>query len=95
MAQRTWEWVADMTARGVPLSVLAPEGARSPTVTCITLPPGTTGPAVTRALEARGFTIGSGYGTLKDTSIRIGHMGDHTVDELDALLAELEEVLGR
>jgi len=45
-------------------------------------------------LKARGWTIGGGYGPLKDTTIRIGHMGDHTVDGLNALLAELEGVLG-
>jgi aspartate aminotransferase-like enzyme len=95
MARRTAEWVEEMAGRGIPLAVLAPEGFRSPTVTCITLPPGRTGPEVTRAMKERGYTIGSGYGTLKEASIRIGHMGDHTVDELEALLAELQEVLGR
>ena len=95
MARRTAEWVDEMSAAGVPLAVLAPEGARSPTVTCITLPPGRTGPEITAALKARGFTIGSGYGSLKEATIRIGHMGDHTVAGLDALLAELREVLVR
>ena len=95
MARRTWSWVGEMTGRGVPMSVLAPEGFRSPTVTCITLPQGRTGPEVAGAMKERGFTIGSGYGALKDTSIRIGHMGDHTVDELDVLLNELQEVLVR
>ena len=94
MARRTWEWVDEMRAAGVPLEVLAPEGFRSPTVTCIRLPTAQSGPAVTRALKARGYTIATGYGELKDTSIRIGHMGDHTVDELDMLLAELAEILG-
>ncbi len=93
MARRVWEWVDRMAAGGTALAVLAPEGFRSPTVTCITLPPGRTGPDVTSAIKSRGFTIGSGYGTLKDGSVRIGHMGDHTVESLDALLAELEEVL--
>ncbi|HSJ64950.1 MAG TPA: alanine--glyoxylate aminotransferase family protein [Gemmatimonadaceae bacterium] len=94
MARRTWEWVAGLNDRGVRLSVLAPEGARSPTVTCITLPPGRTGPEVAAAMKTRGYTIGSGYGPLKDATIRIGHMGDHTVEGLNALLGELEEVLG-
>jgi len=48
---------------------------------------------VNSAMKARGFTISAGYGSLKDTSIRIGHMGDHTVEELDVLLATLREVL--
>lgn len=93
MAERCWQWADEMTQRGTPLGVLAPPGFRSPTVTCLTLPPGRTGPAVTSALAARGWTIGAGYGELKDATIRIGHMGDHTVAELDALLAQLAEVL--
>lgn len=93
MAERCWEWADDMTQRGLPLGVLAPPGFRSPTVTCLTLAPGTTGPKVAAALAARGYTIGAGYGELKDATIRIGHMGDHTVAELDALLAELAAVL--
>lgn len=93
MAERCWQWADEMTQRGVPLGVLAPPGFRSPTVTCLTLPPGRTGPAVTAALAARGWTIGAGYGELKDATIRIGHMGDHSVAELDALLAQLAEVL--
>jgi len=93
MARRTWEWVAGRADRG--LAILAPEGARSPTVTSITLPSNHTGPAVTAALKERGFVIGTGYGKLKETAIRIGHMGDHTVAELDALLEALGEVLDR
>lgn len=95
MAERTAEWVEEMTARGIPLSILAPEGYRSPTVSCITLPAGRTGPELVGALKKRGFTIGGGYGALKETTIRIGHMGDHTVAELDVILGELEQVLGR
>ncbi|MBX6330461.1 MAG: alanine--glyoxylate aminotransferase family protein [Gemmatimonadaceae bacterium] len=93
MARRCWAWVDEMRERGVALEVLAPPGYRSPTVTCIRLPQGTSGPAVVKALEARGYVIATGYGELKDTSIRIGHMGDHTVEELDAVLGELEGIL--
>jgi len=92
MMERTHRWVAEEGARRG-LSLLAPEGARSPTVTAIALPEGLRGTQVARALEARGFTIAPGYGKLKDTTIRIGHMGDHTVAGVEALLAALEEVL--
>ena len=44
-------------------------------------------------MKARGYTISAGYGALKDSTIRIGHMGDHTVAELEELLAVLAEVL--
>ncbi|HET7584413.1 MAG TPA: alanine--glyoxylate aminotransferase family protein [Gemmatimonadaceae bacterium] len=93
MAERTWRWVDEMRARGVDLAVLAPPGARSPTVSCVRVPPPHTGPAITAEMAKRGWTIGSGYGPLKDSTIRIGHMGDHTVRELDALLQELTAVL--
>lgn len=94
MARRTWAWVDEMRGRGVDLSILAPEGYRSPTVTCITLPEGWTGPGVTAAVKERGgYTIAPGYGKTKDRMFRIGHMGDHTLEELESLLAALEEVL--
>ena len=41
----------------------------------------------------KGFVIANGYGSAKDTMIRIGHMGDHTMAELDTLLDALAEVL--
>ncbi|HEX7118303.1 MAG TPA: alanine--glyoxylate aminotransferase family protein [Longimicrobiales bacterium] len=96
MARRTWAWVDEMRDRGVDLAILAPEGYRSPTVTCITLPEDWTGPRLCAAMKERGgFTIAPGYGKMKERMFRIGHMGDHTVDELEALLAALEEVLVR
>jgi len=91
MRDRCVEWVGEMAERGC--GVLAPEGFRSPTVTCVTLPDGQTGPGVAGAMKERGYVIGAGYGRLKDGSIRIGHMGDHTLGELDALLQDLKEVL--
>ncbi|MBC7790238.1 MAG: alanine--glyoxylate aminotransferase family protein [Anaerolineae bacterium] len=96
MARRTWEWVDWMRDAGYELKMLAPEGFRSPTVSCIRLPDGApTGTEVTRRMKARGFTIAAGYGTLKDATFRIGHMGDHSVDELNVLLGELEGVLSQ
>jgi aspartate aminotransferase-like enzyme len=92
MAERCWEWVGSTGARWG-LSVLAPEERRSPTVTTIRLPEGLTGPEVAGRLKRRGWTIGAGYGKLKDSTIRIGHMGDHTVEGLEALLAVLAEEL--
>lgn len=93
MARRTWEWVDEMRDAGIAISILAPEGARSPTVSCISLPPTHKGGAVTAAMKARGYVVSAGYGELKDTGIRIGHMGDHTLDEVNELLDTLREVL--
>ena len=94
MARRCAQWADAMReAAGMDLSILAPAGSRSPTVTCLLLPPGRTGPEVAQAMKDRGFVIGAGYGRLKPRSVRIGHMGDHTVEELDRVLEALEEVL--
>ncbi len=91
MRDRTVAWVRERADRG--LSLLAAEGFRSPTVTAVVLPPGVPGQAVVGALKRAGFTIGSGYGKLKEHTIRIGHMGDHTVQELETLLAAADEAL--
>ena len=94
MAERTWTWVADLAERtGRSFSVLAPEGYRSPTVTSVVLPDGLSGPDIVAAAGARGFTLASGYGKLKPSTIRIGHMGDHTMGELERILGVLDEVI--
>jgi aspartate aminotransferase-like enzyme len=94
MARSCWEWVEAMrTEEGLDLHVLAGEPHRSPTVTCIRLPDGLTGPDIVRGMKERGFAIGGGYGRLKEGTIRIGHMGDHTVAELRCLLDVLRGVM--
>jgi predicted phosphoserine aminotransferase len=91
MAARTYAWVADTAERtGLDYRVLAPEGYRSPCVTSIMLPEGLTGPDVVSRAAALGFTVATGYGKLKETSFRIGHMGDHTLEELEELLSALD-----
>ncbi len=100
MAARTSRWVSGLARQLDPaFRVLARDGYRSPTVTAVTLPDSVSGNAVVRRLGERGFTIATGYGDLKERCIRIGHMGDHTEDELSALLEEttaiLTELVGR
>jgi aspartate aminotransferase-like enzyme len=93
MRTATVEWVDAMRADGVEVSVLTPEGHRSPTVTCVRLPDGRSGPEVVAAMRARGWVIGDGYSRLKESTIRIGHMGDHDPQVLGELLGALGEVL--
>ena len=62
-------------------------------MTGITLPAGLDGDAVVKAVAARGFVIGGGYGKLKPSSIRIGHMGDHTVAGLGHCLDAVSDAL--
>jgi aspartate aminotransferase-like enzyme len=94
MRERCCGWVDAMREkRGVNVSVLAPEGHRSPTVTAILMPEGMSSIPVVAGVKERGFVIGGGYGRIKDTTFRIGHMGDHTVAEQEAVLEVLGEVL--
>ncbi|MES2177407.1 MAG: alanine--glyoxylate aminotransferase family protein [Gemmatimonadota bacterium] len=93
MAERTYAWVDASSARHEgALSIAAGPGHRSPSVTSIVLPPSLTSSTVLRAVAERGFTIGSGYGKNKETSVRIGHMGDHTLEGLERCLGACDAV---
>ena len=88
MRRRVEEWSAARDVAYVPR-----EGRRSWTVSCLKVPEGKTAQDVVAPLKQQGWTIGSGYGALKDSTIRIGHMGDHTVDGLEELLGLIQRSL--
>ena len=67
-------------------------GRRSWTVSCLRVPEGRSGRDIVRAARTAGWTLGTGYGSLKDSTIRIGHMGDHTVAGVAEALEMLEAV---
>ena len=92
MADAVYEWVGDAASRVRGVGILASEELRAPTVSCLTI----AGDAARLAhlLRVRGFEVGAGYGALAASTIRIGHMGDHTVREVRALLAALDDALG-
>lgn len=46
-----------------------------------------------KALAGKGYMISNGYGKLKDLTFRIAHMADTQMDELEALLRTIEEIL--
>jgi aspartate aminotransferase-like enzyme len=69
---------------------LSDKGRRSWTVSCLRVPEGKNGRGIAKGLEASGWVIGSGYGPLKTETIRIGHMGDHSVKGVGELLAAIE-----
>jgi aspartate aminotransferase-like enzyme len=91
MRVRVERWIADI---GVELGFghLAPRRRRSWTVSCLTVPSGSSGRELAQKLRRAGWAIGSGYGRLKNTTIRIGHMGDHAVESVADLLCKIEEV---
>lgn len=71
---------------GIAVEVVAPLGGRSPTVTCIRIPEGRSVEKLEAGMLHRGFVIGKGYGLLKDDTVRIGHMGEHTLPALEAVM---------
>ncbi len=93
MQKRVFDWVTSMNDDGVDVKVFAAEGHRSPTVSCIEMPDKSGAPEVVEKVAAAGWVVGGGYGKLSESTIRIGHMGDHTVAEVDELLDVMSGVL--
>jgi predicted phosphoserine aminotransferase len=92
MLESVETWTEEVGGR-LGFGFLPDPGRRSWTVSCLNVPEGKNGRAVAKELAQLGWVIGSGYGDLKEKTIRIGHMGDHTVAELTDLLAVLEGLL--
>lgn len=95
MSDRTVAWTAEMSAEMPGVGMLPPAGERSPTVSCIRMPDGLSGTVVAASMVEAGFTIAPGYGPLAETTVRIGHMGEHTVEELEDVLGKLAEIMKR
>ena len=72
----------------------AAPGYRSTTITCIENTREIDVPALVRELDRRNYVIGNGYGIYKNKTFRIAHMAETTPAELQALLAEIEDILG-
>jgi aspartate aminotransferase-like enzyme len=89
MAAILHRWVADHPG----VRLVAPEGARSPSISVVMLPEGRDAASVVDALEARGWLVAGGLAPLAGRAIRIGHMGDLEPEHLTGLLAELSAVL--
>jgi aspartate aminotransferase-like enzyme len=94
MPTPTQEWIAKISDEtGKKLANIAPLGWQSPTVSTIRLPSEVQPESFTAAVAKRGIVVGSGYGKLKSSTFRIGHMGDHTVETLERCLAACSSVL--
>lgn len=90
MASATQAWLARMRAGEDGWQTIAPLDAQSPTVSTIRLPSRLVGDAFVSAVAANGIRVGAGYGKLRDTTFRIGHMGDHTVSTVARCLDACE-----
>jgi len=91
MRSAVTKWVAAAHDRHVPVSFLAASEHRASTVSCLRYAGDC--PDLLERLRLRGYVIGSGYGVLAGETIRIGHMGDHTVEETEALLGAMDEAM--
>jgi aspartate aminotransferase-like enzyme len=70
-----------------------PEGYRLPSVSCLHFEHNGDTYGIVEQLRERGYLIDDGYGKLKGRTLRIGHMGEWTEEELAGLLTALEELL--
>jgi len=92
MRQAVERWIV---GRGGELGfrLLPPVDRRSWTISCLEVPNAAGGRAIVKDLREKGWVIGTGYGRLKQSTIRIGHMGDHTPAAVEELLGALESVM--
>ena len=91
MASACAAWVDRAEAAALGVSLLARPGRRSPSVTAIRT---TIKPAlVLQRMREQSFELGGGQADLVGSTFRIGHMGDHTMMGLEAMLDVLDRVL--
>jgi aspartate aminotransferase-like enzyme len=83
-------WVQRAEAAALGIRLVARPAHRSPSVTCIETQHQK---AILERMREQGYELGGGQAPLAKTSIRVGHMGDHTVAGVEAMLEVLERVL--
>jgi aspartate aminotransferase-like enzyme len=88
MAKRVQDW-----AEAHDLSMYAPEGFRSQTVTTLKNERNWDVSALNKFLLERGMRIANGYGALKNITFRIAHMGEIQMADIEELLKAMEEYL--
>lgn len=77
------------SGNGVPLA--GPPEHRSPALSCLLLPPGQEAGKLRTALTQEGYRISGGYGAWRQTSVRIGHLGEVRPSDLEPMLKTLEK----
>jgi aspartate aminotransferase-like enzyme len=87
MANIVREWAREY------FGLFSDEKYLSPTVTNIENTRGISVVALNQALRERGAIISNGYGDLKEKCFRIAHMGDLTVDDVNWLLEQINDIL--
>jgi aspartate aminotransferase-like enzyme len=88
MAELVRDWARDN------FGLYGDERYLSNTVTNIENTRGISVADLNKELGNRGAMISNGYGDLKEKCFRIGHMGDHQVEDIRWLLGQIEDILG-
>lgn len=88
MAEMTQAWALDR------FDLLAPPGFRSKTVTAIVHGGRLDVAGLNTYLGSHGMAVASGYGALRETTFRIGHMGEIQPADVEQLLAVIDDYLG-
>ena len=89
MAARIQAWALNR------FDVLARDGYRSHSVTAVRNTLGIDVAELNRHLARYDMQIANGYGKLREVTFRIGHMGDHTLDDMLVLTAAIDEYIDR
>lgn len=87
MARHVREWALER------FDIFAREGYRSNSVTAVRNTRGIDVDAMNAFLAGRDMVVSNGYGEIRDVTFRIGHMGDHTVAEMEELAAAIDDFL--
>ena len=87
MAERTRAWAKQYFA------LFPDERYLANTLTVVENTRGISVAELNNELAKRGKTLSNGYGELKEKTFRIAHMADTTMEELEGLLADIEDIL--
>ena len=94
MLKATSTWLEESSQKlGVEWHNIVKADSRSPTVSTVRLPASIPGREFVKKVKAHGIQVATGYGKLGDTTFRIGHMGDHTVETLQNCFAACERAV--
>jgi len=75
------------------LTLFPKEGYESPTVNCINAPSNIRGPEIYQKMREKEYELAKGYGSVKDTTFRIGNMGYIEFEDIELMLRALGKVL--
>jgi aspartate aminotransferase-like enzyme len=75
------------------LNLFPKEGYESPTVTCVNAPSNVSGIEIYQRMREKEFELAKGYGSIKNSTFRIGNMGHIDFEDIELMLKTLGEVL--